>query len=66
VVRRLEENDEASKNAAEPLNLIKDALSAGGVEFFVLPGGEAGVYPTRKENRLKIVGAGPPLKVNSA
>jgi PAS domain-containing protein len=56
VVRRLEEADGISKNADRPLNLIKDALSAGGVDFFVMPGGEAGVYPTRKENRLKIVG----------
>jgi PAS domain-containing protein len=56
VVRRLEETDEAGKNAAASLNLIKDALSAGGVDFFVLPGGEAGVFPTRKANRFKIVG----------
>jgi hypothetical protein len=56
VVRRLEESDEVGKNAAGSLNLIKDALSAGGVDFFVLPGGEAGVFPTRKANRLKIVG----------
>lgn len=65
VVRRLEENDETSKNAAEPLNLIRDALSAGGVDFFILPGGEAGVCPTRKENRLKIVGS-TARKINSA
>lgn len=65
VVRRLEENDEASKNAGVQLNLIKDALSAGGVDFLVLPGGEAGVYPRRKENRLKIVGSAA-RKINSA
>ena len=64
VVRRLEETDEVIKNATEQLNLIKDALSAGGVDFFVLPGGEAGVYPRRKENRLKIVGSGG-RKINS-
>lgn len=58
VVRRLEESDEASKNATDQLNLIKDALSAGGVDFFTLPSGEAGVFPTRKENRLKIVETG--------
>ncbi len=55
VVRRLEEIDEASKNAAEPLTLIKDALSAGGVNFFVLPGGEAGVYLAKKENRIRLL-----------
>jgi PAS domain-containing protein len=56
VVRRIEEQDELTKNADEAVFKIKDALSAGGVEFFVLPDGEAGVFPTRKENRLKIVG----------
>jgi PAS domain-containing protein len=56
VVRRLEESDEAARNASVALNLIKDAVSAGGVDFFVLPGGEAGVFPTRKTNRLRIVG----------
>ncbi len=55
VVRRLEANDGANKNATDALVLVKDSLSAGGVEFFVLPDGEAGVYPTRKENRLKLV-----------
>ena len=55
VVRRLEETEDAGKNAADALNLIKDSLSAGGVDFFVLPSGEAGVYPTKRENRLKIV-----------
>jgi PAS domain-containing protein len=56
VVRRIEEQDGLAKNADEAVFKIKDALSAGGVEFFVLPDGEAGVFPTRKENRLKIVG----------
>jgi hypothetical protein len=56
VVRRIEEQDELTKNADEAVFKIKDALSAGGVEFFVLPDGEAGVFPTRKENRLKVVG----------
>lgn len=56
VVRRLEENEDAGKNAAHSLNLIKDALSAGGVDFFVLPGGEAGVFPAKLKSRLKIVG----------
>jgi len=55
VVRRLEASDGVNKNAAEALVLVKDSLSAGGVEFFVLPDGEAGVYPARKENRLKLV-----------
>lgn len=66
VVRRLEENDDASKNAVAPLILIRDTLSAGGVDFFVLPGGEAGVYPIRKENRLKIVAKNNDRKINSA
>lgn len=65
VVRRLEETDGISKNAAEPLNLIKDALSAGGVDFFVMPSGEAGVFPTRKENRFKIVAKNGGRKINS-
>jgi PAS domain-containing protein len=56
VVRRIEETDGVTQNADKAVTLIKDALSAGGVEFFVLPEGEAGVFPTRKENRLKIVG----------
>ena len=56
VVRRIEEQDGLARNADEAIFKIKDALSAGGVEFFVLPDGEAGVFPTRKENRLKIVG----------
>ena len=56
VVRRIEEHDGTTKNADDAVMLIKDALSAGGVEFFVLPEGEAGVFPARKENRLKIVG----------
>ncbi|MCF8476499.1 MAG: PAS domain-containing protein [Pseudolabrys sp.] len=55
VIRRLEAIDGVNKNAAESLTLVKDSLSAGGVEFFVLPDGEAGVFPTRRENRLKIV-----------
>jgi hypothetical protein len=47
--------------------LVKDSLSAGGVEFFVLPDGEAGVYPARKENRLKLVKkVGEPAKKISA
>ncbi|MDO9414373.1 MAG: PAS domain-containing protein [Pseudolabrys sp.] len=66
VVRRLEETDDNSKNAPEPVNLIKDALSAGGVEFFLLPGGEAGVYPANKSNRLKIVVQNRDRKINSA
>jgi PAS domain-containing protein len=71
VVRRLEETDDtgksaaSAKNAAGPQNLIKDALSAGGVDFFVLPGGEAGVYPVNKENRLRIVDRGRNRKINS-
>jgi PAS domain-containing protein len=56
VVRRIEEQDGIAKNSDDAIFKIKDALSAGGVEFFVLPDGEAGVFPTRKENRLKIVG----------
>lgn len=55
VVRRIEEQDGITNNADDSVMLIKDALSAGGVEFFVLPEGEAGVFPARKENRLKIV-----------
>ena len=66
VVRRLEDTDGVSKNAVQPLNLIKDALSAGGVDFFVLPGGEAGVYPVREESRLKIVAQNSDRKINSA
>jgi hypothetical protein len=56
VVRRIEEQDGVAKNADEAVFKIKDALSAGGVEFFVLPDGEAGVFPAKKQNRLKIVG----------
>jgi PAS domain-containing protein len=56
VVRRIEETDGVTQNSDKAVTLIKDALSAGGVDFFVLPEGEAGVFPTRKENRLKIVG----------
>lgn len=56
VVRRLETIDGVNKNATEALTLIRDSLSAGGVEFFVLPDGEAGVYPTAKKNRIKLVG----------
>ena len=67
VVRRLEASDGVNKNAGDSLALVKDALSAGGVEFFVLPDGEAGVYPTRRENRLKLVqNADAPAKKNSA
>jgi PAS domain-containing protein len=55
VVRRIEEHDGITRNADDAVMLIKDALSAGGVEFFVLPEGEAGVFPTRKENRLTVV-----------
>jgi PAS fold len=55
VVRRLEDSDATGKGDNDNLILIKDALSAGGVDFFCLPGGEAGVFPTKKENRLKIV-----------
>jgi hypothetical protein len=54
-VRRIEEQDGITNNADDSVMLIKDALSAGGVEFFVLPEGEAGVFPARKETRLKIV-----------
>jgi len=35
--------------------LIKDALSVAGIDFFVLPTGEAGVYPVHKGSRLKVV-----------
>ena len=66
VVRRLEETEDAGKNAADSLILIKDSLSAGGVDFFVLPSGEAGVYPTKKENRLKIVAKNGGRKISSA
>ena len=54
-LRRIEAHEGFNRGAAPALLLIKDALSAGGVDFFVLPSGEAGVFPTRKENRLKIV-----------
>lgn len=54
-LRRLEAHDGYNKGAQEALILIKDALSAAGVDFFVLPTGEAGVYPTRKGSRLKVV-----------
>ena len=54
-LRRIEAHDGYNKNAAPSLLLIKDALSAAGVDFFVLPTGEAGVYPTRKGSRLKVV-----------
>jgi len=64
-LRRIEAHDGSNRSASQSLLLIKDALSAGGVDFFVLPSGEAGVYPTRKENRLKIVaGNAPPKKVS--
>lgn len=66
VVRRIEENDGHSQNAAESLLLIKDALSAGGVDFFTLPTGEAGVYPVRKQDRIKIVRDVPGSKKYSA
>lgn len=66
VVRRIEEQDGISKNADEAVFKIKDALSAGGVEFFVLPDGEAGVFPTKQENRLKIVGSNRYIKKMSA
>jgi PAS domain S-box-containing protein len=66
VVRRLEATDGVNKNATEALTLIRDSLSAGGVEFFVLPDGEAGVFPTAKKNRIKIVSEIPPPKKNSA
>jgi PAS domain-containing protein len=56
VVRRIEEQDGLAKNADDAIFKIKDALSAGGVEFFVLPDGEAGVFPSKKDNRFKIVG----------
>lgn len=54
-LRRIEAHDGYNKGAADALILIKDALSAGGVDFFVLPTGEAGVYPTRRGSRLKVV-----------
>lgn len=54
-LRRIEAHDGYNKGAAPALVLIKDALSAAGVDFFVLPTGEAGVYPTRKGARLKVV-----------
>jgi PAS domain-containing protein len=66
VVRRIEEQDGITKNADDAVMLIKDALSAGGVEFFVLPEGEAGVFPTHKENRLKVVTKAPYVKKMSA
>lgn len=55
VVRRIEEQDGVTANADDQIFKIKDALSAGGVDFFVLPDGEAGVFPTRPDNRLKLV-----------
>jgi PAS domain-containing protein len=55
VVRRIEEQDGTTRNADDAVMLIKDALSAGGVEFFALPEGEAGVFPTRKGNRPELV-----------
>ncbi|MCW5691245.1 MAG: PAS domain-containing protein [Pseudolabrys sp.] len=54
-LRRIEAHEGYNRTAASALLLIKDALSAGGVDFFVLPTGEAGVYATRKESRLKLV-----------
>jgi PAS domain-containing protein len=54
-LRRIEAHDGYNKAASAALLLIKDALSAAGVDFFVLPTGEAGVYPTRKGSRLKVV-----------
>lgn len=54
-LRRIEAHDDYNKGASQALLLIKDALSAAGVDFFVLPTGEAGVYPTRKGSRLKVV-----------
>jgi PAS domain-containing protein len=66
VVRRIEEHDGTTRNADDAVMLIKDALSSGGVEFFVLPEGEAGVFPTRKEKRLKIVADGRNIKKMSA
>lgn len=66
VVRRIEEQNGVTKNADDAVMLIKDALSAGGVEFFLLPEGEAGVYPTRKENKLKVVGKAGYVKKMSA
>ena len=56
VVRRLEAIDGANRDASEALTLIKDALSAGGVEFFVLPEGEAGVFPARTQQPTNNVG----------
>ncbi len=66
IVRRLEESEDAGKNAADALILIKDSLSAGGVDFFVLASGEAGVFPTKKENRLKIVTKNGGRKISTA
>jgi len=54
-LRRIEAHDGYNKAASSALLLIKDALSAAGVDFLVLPTGEAGVYPTRKGARLKVV-----------
>lgn len=54
-LRRIEAHDGYNKGASPALLLIKDALSAAGVDFFVLPTGEAGVYPTRKGSRLKVI-----------
>ncbi|MFA6265210.1 MAG: PAS domain-containing protein [Pseudolabrys sp.] len=65
-LRRIEAHDGYNNGAAAALILIKDALSAGGVDFFVLPTGEAGVYPTRKGSRLKIVGkSSDPKKISA-
>lgn len=54
-LRRIEAHDGYNKGAAPALLLIKDALSAAGIDFFVLPTGEAGVYPVHKGSRLKVV-----------
>ena len=57
-IRRIEERDGISTAAAAALIKLKDALSAGGVEFFTLPSGEAGVYPARREGRLRLAAEG--------
>ncbi|HWK94373.1 MAG TPA: PAS domain-containing protein [Pseudolabrys sp.] len=65
-LRRIEAHDGYNKAASATLLLIKDALSAAGVDFFVLPTGEAGVYPAHKGSRLKVVGKREEAKKASA
>ncbi|RDV01102.1 PAS domain-containing protein [Undibacter mobilis] len=65
-LRRIEAHNGYNKGASPALLLIKDALSAAGIDFFVLPTGEAGVYPTHKGSRLKVVGKRDDAKKASA